>query len=79
MMLKWSLLPLEVSKLYNFEEVIQRVADFCVHADAIKNALMKLKAIPSSVNIQRIQKPASPLDKCHMYIHFKGSRKPLSP
>lgn len=37
----------KVSKPYNFEEEFQRVADFCMHADTIKNALKKLKAIPS--------------------------------
>lgn len=47
MMLKRSLLPLKVSQRHNFEEVIQRVADFHVHADVIKNGLKKLKAIPA--------------------------------
>jgi len=32
---------LKVSKLYSFEEVIQRVADFPGHADTTKNTLMK--------------------------------------
>lgn len=43
MMLKRSLLPLKVSQLYDFGEVIQRVADFHVHADATKNGLKNEK------------------------------------
>lgn len=45
-----------------------------MHADA-----EEIKSNPFSfdVNIQIVKTPASPLDRCHMYTHFKGSRKPV--